>query len=88
MTIDEVVQAAAEAGLDVNIQQNGDVVRVFVTDKASGSVTEFTGTKSGEPIPEPTPEPVAEPVVEPAAALTVEEAPATEPDVAPEAHEV
>ena len=61
MTINEVVEAAAAAGFDVNVQQVGDIVTVFVTDKSTGTVTEFTGTASGEPLPEEsvseTPEP-------------------------------
>jgi hypothetical protein len=52
MDMQGIIEAAQAAGFDVNVQQAGDVVRVFVTDKSSSTVTEFTGTVSGEPLPD------------------------------------
>jgi hypothetical protein len=53
-TIDEVLQAAHEAGHEVNILEHlaSGAMAVFVTDKVNRHVTQYEFSTTGEPVPE------------------------------------
>ena len=86
MTIEEIIDEAAKQGLTVNVQQSGDIVRVFITDPKNATVTEYTGTASGDPLPEGDLDPVVPEAQEPEAEQPREEA--EQPTPEPPAPEV